>query len=578
MKLERMDGITQHASRRRRLLIRGAPLVVLSVGAFALGVSVASATPEEEIAERFGLAWAAADYAAMHAELSPATGERYGPDELQRAYAGAARTATITELTIGDPRGPVEGEETTTMALPVDVRTSAFGTIGGEVGLPIGDDGVEWRPDLVFPGLEQDERLERQTEAPPRAPILAADRSPIAEGPADARSTVGAGGIVTGELGEAPRARAREMEQQGFPEGVPAGTSGLELAFDGILAGTPGGKLLAVGDAGERALAATKPIEGDPLRTTIDLKLQDAAALALGSRFGGAAVLDARNGDVLALAGVAFSAPQPPGSTMKVITVTAALEEGVTSLEQEYPVVASQSVDGYEIFNAGDQPCGGDLLTSFAQSCNTVFAPMGEELGAESLLEYSELFGFNAAPALYSPEALAATQPAESTIPRDLADGLDAAVSAIGQGEVLATPLEMASVAQTIANDGVRSPTALVRSPELAGDYPDTQVTSPEVADQVERMMVEVVKSGTGTAAALPNVVVAGKSGTAELGPASDQPSGVGEAEQDVDAWFTAYAPAEKPEVAVAVMIVDAEGDGGVIAAPIAQAILDAAL
>ena len=148
---------------------------------------------------------------------------------------------------------------------------------------------------------------------------------------------------------------------------------------------------------------------------------------------------------------------------------------------------------------------------------------------------------------------------------------------------MLATPLEMASVSQVIANKGMRSPTAIVRDPELSGDRPDVQVTSPEVAEQVREMMVEVVNSGTGTAAALPDVQVAGKTGTAELGTVCDDgaapvPEGDEEAEQCVDAWFTAFAPADDPKIAVAVLVVNADGDGGVIAAPIARAILEAAL
>ncbi len=131
----------------------------------------------------------------------------------------------------------------------------------------------------------------------------------------------------------------------------------------------------------------------------------------------------------------------------------------------------------------------------------------------------------------------------------------------------------MASASQVIANDGVRSPTSIVRDPALAGDYPDVKVTTPEVAQQVKEMMIEVVNSGTGSSAALPDAQVAGKTGTAELGTVDpDQPVGEGEdPQQEVDAWFTAFAPADKPKLAVAVLVVQADGDGGTIAAPIAR-------
>jgi penicillin-binding protein A len=465
--------------------------------------------------------------------------------------------------------------------LPVGVRlqTRSFGEIDDQLLLPIEDGGIAWHPGLVFPGLAPDERLKRRTEAPERAPILAADRSPISEGPADARVVDPAGGLVSGELGEPSAERARQMARQGFPEGTPSGTSGLELAFDGLLAGVPGGELLAAGGDGQRVLASGEPQPGKPLRTTLDLGLQQAAIEALGELFGGIAVLDARNGDVLAAAGVAFSAPQPPGSTFKIVTTTAALEDGVTAPDEEFPVETGATIDGREIANAHDEACGGDLVESFALSCNSVFAPLGAALGGERLLEESEEFGFNSPPTLYQRQAIAAAQPPSSTIPDPIGSELDAAVSAIGQGQVLATPLQMASIAQTIANDGIRSPTSLVRSSELAAGTGEVEVTTPEVAQELTRMMVQVVRNGTGEAASLPKVAVAGKSGTAELGPAGGDPDNPeAEPEQAVDAWFTAFAPAGRPRLAVAVMIVEAEGDGGVVAAPIAREVLAAGL
>ncbi|MCL4287328.1 MAG: hypothetical protein KJ006_06750, partial [Thermoleophilia bacterium] len=316
----------------------------------------------------------------------------------------------------------------------------------------------------------------------------------------------------------------------------------------------------------------------EPLRTTIDAKLQDATAAALGSTFGGAAVLDARDGDVLALAGLAFSAPQPPGSTFKVVTASAALEEGVTRPGEEFPVQTSTVAGGREIDNAYDEACGGDLVASFAHSCNTVFAPLGVRIGGEKLVEEAEQYGFNSPPTIYNPEALALTRPPESTIPNPLESEVEVAVSAIGQGEVLATPLAMASVSQTIANRGVRSPTAMVKAPELSGNYPDVEVMSPKVAAEMKEMMVAVVASGTGSAGALPDATVAGKTGTAELGTSDGRPVTDPEQEQDVDAWFTAFAPADDPRLAVAVMVVNAPGDGGAVAAPIARQILAAGL
>jgi peptidoglycan glycosyltransferase len=143
----------------------------------------------------------------------------------------------------------------------------------------------------------------------------------------------------------------------------------------------------------------------------------------------------------------------------------------------------------------------------------------------------------------------------------------------------------MASVAQTVAAGGTRSPTPIVVDPALRADAEPVEVTSAEIARVLTGLMRAVVTSGTGVAAAIPRIQVAGKTGTAELGPRPNQaPSqidpetGEPELEQIIDAWFIAFAPANKPKLAIAVMLIDAPGDGGQTAAPIAQDILSAAL
>ncbi|MCB8969497.1 MAG: penicillin-binding transpeptidase domain-containing protein [Solirubrobacterales bacterium] len=558
--------------------MRAVPLAILATGSFAVGVIAASGSADKDAVVQFGEAWKQSDLDAMYAELSPDAQDKYDFDTFKAAYDDAAQTATVQGVEPGEARGPLDQDGEDVIALPVDVQTTAFGTVSGEIGMPVSDGKIDWRPDLVFPGLTEGAELKRQTQVAPRAPILAADRSPIAEGSVNSRTTNGAGGIIAGEVGEPQGLRAAQMQAEGFPDDALGGVTGLELAFDKTLAGTPGGKLIAKGPDGKKVLAQTKPTPGKPVRTTLDPDLQEATASALGDTYGGAAVLDARNGNVLALAGIAFSAPQPPGSTFKIITASASLEDGITKPEEEFPVVQSAIVGGREVSNAHDELCGGTLVQSFAQSCNSVFAPLGEKLGGKRLVDASEKFGFNSPPSLYNEDSLKLIKPLESTIPEDLTDDM-AGISAIGQGEVLATPLEMASVAQTIANKGVRSPTSIVKDPALAGDYPDVTAVSPQVAAEVKDMMIEVVKSGTGSAASVPGVTVAGKTGTAELGTVSENsPVGAEEPELDVDAWFTSFAPADKPKVVVAVMVVKADGDGGTIAAPIAQQILQAAL
>ena len=136
----------------------------------------------------------------------------------------------------------------------------------------------------------------------------------------------------------------------------------------------------------------------------------------------------------------------------------------------------------------------------------------------------------------------------------------------------------MATVSQTIANKGVRMPTPIARSEGLEPTEAPVEVTSPQTAATMTDLMVGVVNEGTGVAGALPGIQVAAKTGTAELGPAALEPGqelGPGEEPpQDTDAWFTAFAPAGDPKIAVAVMVVNSDGDGGTVAAPIVRQIM----
>jgi penicillin-binding protein A len=552
---------------------------VVLVGGVAFAVGAVTGNVNEVMgAERFADAWEERDFEAMHAELTEDSAERYPLPEFADAYRRAntmmtSRAVAVDDVTEGETRN---GDDAAVLA--VTFTTRAFGEVGSDLVLPLTDGSVEWAPHLIYPGLGPGERLDRRTRAPERAPILARDGTPLAEGPASARSSpLGAAALaVTGELGTPKPAQAEPLDARGFPPGMLVGTSGLELAFNDHLVGEPGGQLLALGGRrGQRVLAEGEPTAGDPLRTTIDPQLQEAAVSALGSLFGGIAVLDPSSGQVLAMAGLAYSAPQPPGSTFKLVTTTAALDAGIVELTDSFPVVQSAVVGGREIANAGDEFCGGTFAESFAHSCNSVFAPLGPEIGSARLVGTAERYGFNEPPSLFNAAALEAVDAPMSTLPESIPDDLDLGVTAIGQGEVLATPLELASISQTIANHGVRSPTAMVTNRGLGSEAEPVRVTSRQTADTIRDLMIKVVNEGTGTAAALPTVQVAGKTGTAELGPAPLDPTSE---EQEVDAWFTAFAPAGDPQLAVAVMVVNAAGSGGEIAAPIARQVLDAAL
>jgi penicillin-binding protein A len=271
----------------------------------------------------------------------------------------------------------------------------------------------------------------------------------------------------------------------------------------------------------------------------------------------------------------------PPGSTFKLITASAAIESGKYTYDSEVPggptyQLPQTTGSSGEIDNEG-RSCGTDKIP-FAQamenSCNTTFAQLGVELGADALQQQAEAFGFNHH---YlddiGPQVI-------SSFPGD-ANEPQAGQSAIGQYEVRATPLQMAMVAAGIANQGVVMKPYLVdsiQSPELETlkqTEPEElgRAISAESADQVTQLMIDTVNSGTASPGAIAGVQVAGKTGTAQSGNPDVPPY----------AWFVAFAPAQDPEVAVAVMIQSAgiergEIAGGTYGGPIAKAVMEAVI
>jgi penicillin-binding protein A len=558
---DRSDEQRRRFSHRALPALGGLAVVSLAAG-LAFGAGAQSGG--ERTAADFAAAWERGDYRAMHAMLDAASRRAHSLAEFRRAYREAAATATATSVRAGEPGDESNG----TITVPVEVRTRVFGRLRSELRVPVSDEKVTWGPLLAFPGLRPGEALSRLSRPPERGTLLSRDDKVLAEGPADARSSPleAIAGSIAGTLAPEETAEERNaLYARGFPPDWPVGQNGLELAFQDRLIGRAGGRLMA----GERGVARARPRQARPVHTTIDTRLQEAAVVALAERFGGIAALDARNGEIRALAGIAFSAPQPPGSTFKIVTATAALEAGIVKPRTEFPVESAAIIDGVELENAGGEFCGGSFRNSFAHSCNSVFAPLGVELGAEALVDASERFGWNADPVV--PGEVPSTLPPAVQIKTPLEIGS----TAIGQFRTLATPLVLASAAQTIAARGVRAIPTLA----LGERTRRVRVTSPKIARTVRSFMVDVVDYGTGTAAALTGVKVAGKTGTAELEDTRDPETGETAPSDptNTDAWFTAFAPARRPEIVVAVMLIRA-GAGGATAAPAARVGLDAAL
>jgi peptidoglycan glycosyltransferase len=559
--------------RRRAASTRLAPLVLAAIVAFVAGVAVGAGGdhPARKTAQAFARAWAESDYAAMRALLTPEARHRASLERFAASYREAAKVLTLSSLVTGRVGNPRDG----VVVVAVTMQTRIFGTLSGRLALPIAEvengAAVDWRPNLVFPGLRRGEKLARRTRMPRRATIQARDGTPLAQGEARLSDLGALASEVAGRVGPAPPERAAELARRGVPVGAPVGLTGLEREFDVELGGRPGGVLRA----GRRVVANVAPERGTAVRTTIDPDVQRAAVAALGGRFGGVAVIRPGDGEVLALAGIAYSAPQPPGSTFKIITLAGALRARVAKRSSSYPVQSAATLEGVRLENAHGESCGGTLRQAFANSCNSVFAPLGAKLGAKRLVAAAESFGFNEEPPLAG--AMRSTIPAAAEIGDDLAVGS----SAIGQGKVLTTPLQMAAVAAAIGERGVR-----VRPTLRKGSDPErTRATPARVARTIGAFMRSVVTSGTGVGAAIPGVKVAGKTGTAELrdttnnDPNPDDPNALPPAEDrtDTDAWFTAYAPMRHPRVAVCVLLVG-QGAGGETAAPAARIVLEAAL
>jgi peptidoglycan glycosyltransferase len=271
-----------------------------------------------------------------------------------------------------------------------------------------------------------------------------------------------------------------------------------------------------------------------------------------------------------------------PGSTFKVVTASAGLTSGkVTPDQPVYPTASEYLPRGTTrpLRNFGGSTCGGTLFSIIQVSCNTAFAQMGVETGPEQMVATAESFGFNRDVPIDLPD------PAKSNFPTDFAQNVPAlAQSAIGQNDVAATPLQMALVAAAIANRGtVMQPHVLAEVRDNDGEVIDTydpeawQVAVDErVAEVMRQAMLGVVNGPQGTAGRLkvPGAEVGGKTGTAQLG--TDPPRS--------HAWIIGFAgpPGDVPHIAVAVIVEGQEGaseqTGGRVAAPIAQAILKAAL
>ena len=226
----KMNRLPPEVERRRRLLTRTLPIAIVATVSFVLGASAgAPGSPEKEAAERYTRAWARNEFAAMYGELNPASQRAITVNDFATAYREAEMVATLRSLEPHTPRDTTSIGGATAVPVAIEADTVAFGPVESDIDLSFDEGGINWDPSLVFPGLRPGEHLENQIELAPRAPILAADESALAEGSADERShPLGSAAIdVTGEVGIAEAADLPALARHGFAPDTPVGVSGL---------------------------------------------------------------------------------------------------------------------------------------------------------------------------------------------------------------------------------------------------------------------------------------------------------------------------------------------------------------
>lgn len=276
----------------------------------------------------------------------------------------------------------------------------------------------------------------------------------------------------------------------------------------------------------------------------------------------------------------------PPGSTFKVVTAAAGLDSGAITPESTINAPGSLEVEGTPLQNDFNQDFGAiGLDTALTNSVNTWFGQLGQELGNDTLFQYMERFGFNATPAIDLPEdevEESGVWDIENNELLTASDPVDLARLAIGQERLLTTPLQMAQVTAAVANGGkLMKPQIWRRVIDPDGRVTETmdpsvysEPISEETADALTTAMEGVVTEGTGTNAAISGVPVAGKTGTAET-PGNKACGGGVEENQ---AWFIGFAPADDPQIAIAVSIECTPEFGGDVAAPIFRDVAEAIL
>lgn len=505
----------------------------------------------EDAAEAYLTAWLAGDLAAMTAAVADPPADFAAAQQQFRTALQVVR-GTVDEVAVDTSGGEGTAAYTVTLAL----QGVGEWTYDGSVDLVEADGEwrVAWDRAALHPALAEAVALRVTREQGPRAQIVAAGGQPLAAGGPGEGERIDdlagdlIGGVRTLEAAEAGPAGLR------YAPGDLVGADGVEAGFDERLAGDPVGRIEAVDGTGAVLEVVHEFGTGErpePLTLTLDYATQRAAEAAIADVAAPVALVavDARTGAVRAVANNptgfdrALLGEYPPGSTFKIVTAAAALEAG-TEPDQVLPCpYETRFGDAAPFVNAFGEDYGDVTFTeSFAVSCNTTFATLGYQLGPQRLQEMAENFGFNQTYDLGVPYSAPSFPLPESDT--------ELGAASIGQGRVSATPLHLATMAAA-AHDGTWRPPYLTGEPREDQARPLPEAAAAALPD----LLREVVRSGTGQAAAILGRDVGGKTGTAEFGE-EDPP--------DTHAWFAGFIG----DLAYAV-VVEGGGVGGEVAAPI---------
>ena len=512
----------------------------------------------------------------MHRELSASAPRRNTRSRSSRGCTWTHRPRPRRSgSSTGEPRGGrrVEGDGAAVRHDRRHAARSARST--GSVEVPLDDEGrVEWVPHLTFPGLDRGRGARPRTHEGRRAGGAPGPRRHTARrGPGRGPQHPRSGRRRWRSPARSARLRASRRASS-TPSGYPAEHARRhQRARAGVQrrarrpAERPaprGADESGTGRRGGSSRAAT-PVPGKPVKTTIDPDIQTAAVSALGGTYGGVAVLDARNGDVLGVAGLAFSAPQPPGSTFKVVTATAALEAGQGQAVATVPGGGLEQPDRTRDLERPRLGLRRDVRPELRPVLqHRVRAARACEVGADAMFEKAELFGFNSPPTLAAPGALEALAPPAEHLPEAggrRRGGRERHRPGTGDSR---RRCRWRRSRRRSPTSGMREPTSIVRTPRaaargragrggLAGDRRDD-----EGADDRGRPLGNRDRrpgAGSQRSRARPGRP---SSGPPRSSPRARHSSPGEDPPQKENAWFTAFAPADKPELASPSLVVEA--------------------